>query len=60
MGEYVLGKSKYRSIDMNMQFHQFQADFNSKIFKKVQATIDRKLIDAGLALVSQKSLEIPI
>ncbi|KZZ91772.1 Peptidase cysteine/serine, trypsin-like protein [Moelleriella libera RCEF 2490] len=56
----TIGDNLSRKSAKYSQFHQFQAVFISWIYKEVQATVDRKLIDAGLALVSQRSLEIPI
>ena len=60
MSEYTAGKSQYTSISIDLVFGQIQADFIAKIFSKIQDQIDQKLIDAGLALVTQKTIDVPI
>ena len=60
MSEYTVGKSQYSSISIDMVFGQCQADFVANIYKKIQKMIDNKLVEAGMNLVIQKSIEVSI
>lgn len=60
MSDYTAGKSQYTSISIDMVFGQYQADFMADIYKKIQKAIDDKLVKAGMDLVMQKSIVVPI
>lgn len=60
MSDYIAGKSQYTSISIDMEFGQYQADFVAEIYKKIQEAIDDKLVKAGMDLVMQKSIVVPI
>ena len=60
MSEYTIAKSQYTSISIDMVFGQYQADFIANIYKKIQKAIDDKLVKAGMDLVTQKSIVVPI
>lgn len=60
MSEYTAGKSKYTSIEIDMVFSQYQADFISRVYKEIQTAIDDGLVKAGMALVNAKSFNIPV
>lgn len=60
MSDYTAGKSQYTSISIDMVFGQYQADFMADIYKKIQKAIDDKLVKAGMDLVVQKSIVVPI
>ena len=60
MSEYTVANSQYTSIAIDLVFRQYQADFAVEIYKKVQKAIDDKLIKAGIDLVMQRSIVVPI
>ena len=60
MNEWTVGKSKFERINIDMVFNQYQADFITNIYEKIQKAIDDKLIKAGMDLVTQRSIEVPI
>lgn len=60
MSEYIAGKSKYTSISIDMQFAQYQADFITDIYKMIRESIDDKLVNAGMELVNQKTITVPL
>ena len=60
MSDIVVGKSSLTHISIEMKFGQYQADFIAKIFKKIEDKIEQRLIDAGMALVNRKTIDVPI
>ena len=60
LSDYTVGKSKYTSISIDMEFSQYQADFKANVYKHIQETIDDNLVKAGMGLVTQKTIDIPI
>ena len=60
MSEYTAGKSKYATISIDMVFGQYQADFMTEIYKGIQSGMNDKLVKAGMDLVMQKSIVVPI
>lgn len=57
---YTSNKASYESISFDLQFSQYQADFNNDIYSQIRTKIDQKLVDDGLALVQNKTMEIPV
>ena len=60
MSDYIVGKSKYTSISIDMVFGQYQADFITRVYEGIQRAIDDKLVKAGMDLVMQKTITVPI
>lgn len=60
MSDYTANKAQYTSISIDMVFGQYQADFVADIYKKIQKAIDDKLVKAGMDLVTQKSIVVPV
>ena len=60
MSDYTVAKSKYTSISIDMVFGQYQADFVANIYKQIQKSIDDKLVKAGMELVMQKTVTVPV
>ena len=60
MSDYIVGKSRYTSISIDLIYGQHQADFLANIYKKSHKAIDDRLVKAGMHLVTQKTIVVPI
>ena len=60
MSDYIVGKSRYTSIAIDMVFGQYQADFEARVYEEFARTIDDKIVKAGMDLVTQRTVTLPI
>ena len=60
MASYTSNKVNYTTIDIDLQFVQYQADFIAKVYKAIQKSVDQKLVEAGLKLVQQKEFKVDV
>ena len=60
MSDFTKSKSQVKSISIDLQFRLYQADLVEHIWRKVKKDIDQSLIQAGMDLVTQKTIEVPI
>ncbi|KAK8109481.1 hypothetical protein PG999_007618 [Apiospora kogelbergensis] len=58
--EFAINKFKYDSVSFDLQFNQYQAEFNSEVYKKIRPSIDQKHIDMGLDVIKAGILNCPI
>jgi hypothetical protein len=57
-----VGKSKYTSVNFDLEYQSYSCDFVPHIFAAVQENIDKKQIDLGLQLLQTdvNSFDIPV
>lgn len=48
--DYTLAKPKYDSVSFDLEFNQYQADFNSRKFSQIMLSLYKKQIDMGMDL----------
>ena len=60
MQNYSTNKASYEGVDIELRFHQYQADFIADIYRNVQKKIDRRLIEADEKLVQINTTDIPL
>ncbi|MCJ1309936.1 hypothetical protein MMC25_003597 [Agyrium rufum] len=57
---YTVHQASYESVSFDLEFGQMQADFNNNIYSQIRQEINQKLIDQGKALITGKSLVVPV
>ena len=58
MKKYTVDKSKYDSVEFDMMFGQYEADFNAQIYEKLQGSLDQRLISLGTGLVKRTTFDV--
>ncbi|KAI9705868.1 MAG: hypothetical protein M1836_005274 [Candelina mexicana] len=51
LNDYSLHKATYQEVKMDFKFHQYECEFNDRIFAKLAPSMDRKLVDTGKVLI---------
>ncbi|OAG08386.1 uncharacterized protein CC84DRAFT_1085979, partial [Paraphaeosphaeria sporulosa] len=60
---YTVGKSSYEEVNIDMIFSQYEANFNQKIFAKIQDEMDGNQVAMGAELMKKSKnadFEIPV
>lgn len=57
---YSSNKASYDSVSFDLNFNQYQADFNNEIYAKIRTSMDEKLVKQGMDLVAKNMTEVNI